>query len=357
MSAYSAVNAGHGHPNILKAFEEQAKKLVITSRGFHTDKLGAFLKKACDVSGFDMALPMNTGAEAVETAIKAARRWGHFEKGVADGEQEIIVCTGNFHGRTSTIISFSSSENSKRGFGPLATGFKAVPFGDADALEKAITPQTVAFLVEPMQGEAGIILPPQGYLNKVREITRRHNVLLIVDEIQTGMGRTGKNFAYMHELSTKNRPDGMCLGKAIGGGMMPVSLFVSTKELMDVFDVGSHGSTWGGNPLACAVGMAAIDAMLQENHAKNSAKLGAYMREKIESLHSPHIEEIRGSGLWLGVQMKNIDAHEVCVKLLDKGILAKETQETTIRFAPPLVITKEQIDEGVAAFAEVLNTF
>lgn len=355
MSAYSAVSFGHTNERLLEVFKKQAETLTIVSRAFHIDNLGPFLEKACNLSGFDMALPMNTGAEGVETAIKAARRWGHLVKGVPDGEQEIIVCDGNFHGRTTTIISFSPSENSRRGFGPLPAGFKTIPFGDAKALEEAITDKTVAFLTEPMQGEGGIIIPEHGWLKKVREITKKNNVLLLVDEVQTGMGRTGKNFAFQHELGELNMPDGMVLGKAIGGGFYPVSMFLSSKEVMDVFDNGSHGSTWGGNALASAIGLESLNMLEEENFAEKSHDLGLYMKNEIIAMNNGHIKEVRGSGLWIGVDM-NIDAHEVCERLLDKGVLAKETAKGTIRFAPPLIITKDQIDEGLKAFKEVIES-
>jgi len=356
MSAYSAVNAGHAHPELLAVMQEQASQLTIVSRAFHTDKLLPFLEKLCNVTGFNKALPMNTGAEAVETAIKAARRWGYGVKGIATDKAEIIVSEGNFHGRTTTIVGFSSDEGSRKGFGPATPGFKAIPFGDIDALEAAITENTCAFMTEPMQGEGGIIIPPKGWMQKARALCTKHNVLFILDEVQTGMGRTGRNFAFQHELDAAHMPDGLILGKALGGGLFPVSAFVANDTVMDVFDVGSHGSTWGGNPLASAIGLKALDLLEEEKLAEKSAQFGQYLMDQIKAFDMPCIREVRGSGLWLGIDLdpQLVDAHDVCLRLMDKGVLAKETHETVIRFAPPLVITQQEIDVVIQAFKEVL---
>jgi len=353
MSAYSAVSHGHGHPRLLKALERQAKALCIVSRAFHSDKLAPFLEKLCTISKMDMALPMNTGAEAVETAIKAARLWGYNVKGIAKNRAKIIVAKGNFHGRTTTIVSFSSDKEYKEGFGPLTPGFVTVPFGDEKALEEAITPDVCAFLVEPMQGEGGIIIPPDGWLKKVQKICKKNNVLLILDEIQTGLGRTGKVFAYQHEI---DKPDGLILGKALGGGIMPVSMFLGKKEVMEQFQPGSHGSTFGGNPLAAAIGMEALNVLMEENLTENSQVLGDYMKKKIMKIDSKLIKEVRGSGLWIGVEInkKHASARDVCERMLQKGVLTKETHETVVRFAPPLVITKGVIDEVIGILDETL---
>ncbi|MFT7432418.1 MAG: ornithine--oxo-acid transaminase [Alphaproteobacteria bacterium] len=353
MSAYSAVSMGHSNKRLLNVMMKQASTLTIVSRAFHTDTLAPFLQKLCEVTGMDMALPMNTGAEAVETAIKAARRWGYNVKGIADNQAEIIVSKGNFHGRTTTIVGFSSDEGSYKGFGPFSGGFKAVTFADLTALESAITPNTCAFITEPMQGEAGIIIPPQGWMKKAQEICKKHNILFILDEVQTGMGRTGKNFAFQHEI---DRPDGLILGKALGGGLFPVSAFVAKKEVMDVFDYGSHGSTWGGNPVASAIGLEALNILEEDQLAKRSAELGAYLKDEFKKLNSPFIKEVRGSGLWVAVEVHGdkASARDICLRLMEKGVLSKETHETTIRFAPPLVITKEQLDFALDKFKEVL---
>ncbi|MBA44522.1 MAG: ornithine--oxo-acid transaminase [Magnetococcales bacterium] len=355
MSAYSAVSHGHSHPRLLKAFTEQASKLAICSRAFHTNTLGKFLDKICDLSGLDMALPMNTGAEAVETAIKAARRWGYQVKGIAENQAEIITAEQNFHGRTTTIISFATDEGTKKDFGPFTPGFKTVPFGDAKALEAAITPNTCAFLVEPMQGEAGIIVPPAGWLKEVAAICKKNNVLLILDEIQAGLGRTGKMFAFEHEGV---KPDGLILGKALGGGMMPVSCFVAKKEVMELFQPGSHGSTFGGNPLAAAVGYEALVTLEDEKLVERSAELGAYLKEQLEAMDSPIVKEVRGRGIWIGFEIDGsyISGHDLCKKLMARGILAKETHDTTVRLAPPLMISKEEIDWALGELRDVLST-
>jgi ornithine--oxo-acid transaminase len=354
MSAYSAVSHGHGHPRLLAALTRQANDLCITSRAFHTDKLAPFLEKLCKISGMDMALPMNTGAEAVETAIKAARLWGYKVKGIAKNKAKIIVAKQNFHGRTTSIVSFSSEQAYKEGFGPYTPGFITIPFGDTKALEEAITPEVCAFLVEPMQGEGGIIIPPKGWLEKVQKICKKKNVLLILDEIQTGLGRTGKMFAFQHEI---DRPDGLILGKALGGGIMPVSMFLAKREVMELFTPGSHGSTFGGNPLASAIGLEALNVLVEEKLVKNSEKLGAYMLKKIKVLKHKGVRDIRGSGLWIGVDIdpKFARAREVCERMMKKGVLTKETHETVIRFAPPLVITADVIDEVVGVLDAALS--
>lgn len=353
MSAYSAVSHGHCHPKLVAALTEQAKKLAVTSRAFYTETLGAFLQRACELTGYDKALPMNSGAEAVETAIKAVRKWAYTHKGTPEGEAEIIVCEGNFHGRTTTIVGFSSEYRYRDGFGPFTPGFRIIPYNDVEALEDAITEKTAAFLVEPIQGEAGIHLPAPGYLRKCGEICQRKNVLLICDEIQTGLGRTGKLLACHHD---EIQPDGIVLGKALGGGLLPVSLFLTRNDIMDVFKPGDHGSTFGGNQLAAAVGLAALDVLYQENFIENSATLGRYFIEKLQTLKFDFIKEIRGKGLFIGIEIADpkITARQLCLKLLDNGLLSKETHETVIRLAPPLIITKDQIDE---AFGVIEKTF
>jgi ornithine--oxo-acid transaminase len=354
MSAYSAVSHGHGHPRLLAALMRQANDLCIVSRAFHTDKLAPFLEKLCTISGMDMALPMNTGAEAVETAIKAARLWGYKVKGIPKNKAKIIVAKQNFHGRTTTIISFSSENDYKEGFGPYTPGFVNIPFGDVAALEAAITPDTCAFLVEPIQGEGGIIIPPKGWLAKVQKICKKNNVLLILDEIQTGLGRTGKMFAFQHEI---DKPDGLMLGKALGGGIMPVSMFLAKREVMELFQPGSHGSTFGGNPLASAIGMEAINVLMEENLVENSESLGAYMLERIKAIDTKGIRAIRGKGLWIGVDIdpKFARAREVCERMMKKGVLTKETHETVVRFAPPLIVTSDIIDDVINCLDETLT--
>ena len=353
MSAYSAVSHGHAHPRLVKALTEQAGKLAICSRAFHSDKLGTFLKRACELTGMDMALPMNTGAEAVETALKAARKWAYKVKGVPADKAEIIVCSGNFHGRTIAIVAMSSEAQYKDGFGPFPGGMKLIPYGDADALARAIGPNTAAFLVEPIQGEAGIVVPPAGYLAKCAELCRQHNVLFIADEIQTGLGRTGRLLACEHEGV---EPDGLILGKALGGGLLPVSMFLAKREVMTVFTPGDHGSTFGGNPLAAAVGLTALDILVDERLAERSAELGAYLLEKLKGLKSPLIKSLRGKGLFIGIEIdpKLARAREVCERLMAEGILSKETHETVVRLAPPLVITREQVDWAVERIGHVL---
>lgn len=352
MSAYSAVSHGHCHPKLVHALTEQAKTLAIVSRAFYTDKLGAFLEKACELTGLDRALPMNTGAEAVETALKAARKWAYTVKKVPQDKAEIITCNNNFHGRTIAIVGMSTEPQYRSGFGPFPAGFKQIPFGDANALEQAITPNTAAFLVEPIQGEGGIIVPPAGYLKKCAEICRKHNVLLICDEIQTGLGRTGRFLASDYD---EVKPDCLVLGKALGGGLMPVSLFLCRKEVMDVFTPGDHGSTFGGNPIAAAVGLTALNVLLEENLITHAKELGEYLMAQLRALKSPLIKDVRGKGLLIGVEIiPEYSARELCLKLLNFGILSKETHGTVIRLAPPLVITKAQVDQVVSAISEVL---
>ncbi len=346
MSAYSAVSHGHCHPVLVDALTQQARQLCITSRAFHTDKLAPFLEYACELMGQDKALPMNTGAEAVETAIKTVRKWGYMVKGIPDNQAEIIVCEGNFHGRTTTIISFSTEEQYRNGFGPLTPGFKVVPYGDAEALENAISSRTAAFLVEPVQGESGIRVPPVGYLKKCAEICAANNVLFISDEVQTGLGRTGKMLACQHE---DIKPDGVILGKALGGGLLPVSLFLAKAEVMDVFAPGDHGSTFGGNPLAATVGLAALRTLINEDMVANSAKLGSYFLKELSAINSPLIREVRGKGLFIGVEIdtRQASAREVCLQLVADGLLTKDTHGTVIRLCPPLIITRQQIDNAL----------
>jgi ornithine--oxo-acid transaminase len=339
LASYSAVNQGHCHPKILKAMIEQARRVTLTSRAFRNDQLPLFYQELHDLTGFEMALPMNSGAEAVETAVKAARKWGYKLKGIPDGNAEIIVCANNFHGRTVTIVSFSTDEQYRDGFGPFTPGFKVIPFGDANALREAITPNTCAFLVEPIQGEAGIVFPPTGFLKEAAAICRENRVLLIADEIQSGLGRTGKLFAYMHEGIT---PDVVIVGKALSGGFYPVSAVLASEEVLGVFHPGDHGSTFGGNPLACAIARSALRVLVAENLIERSAELGDYFLTKLKTLKSPHIREVRGKGLWIGIEL-DVPARPYCEALKELGILCKETHEHVIRIAPPLVITREDI--------------
>ena len=354
LSAYSALNQGHCHPKIYQAMVEQGKRVTLTSRAFRNDQLGAFYKMLSDISGLPRVLPMNSGAEAVETAIKAVRKWAYKIKGVPQDQAEVIFCENNFHGRTITIISASTEAQYKDGFGPLTPGFKIIPFGDTKALEEAITPNTAAFIVEPIQGEGGIIVPPEGYLKEAEQICRRHNVLLICDEIQTGLGRTGKMFAFEYEGV---KPDGLTVGKALSGGFYPISAFLATEELMSVFNPGDHGSTFGGNPLAAAIGQAALQVLIDEKLPQKAAEMGEYFLEKLKSIKSPYVKEVRGKGLLIGVELKPEagGARRFCEALKEEGLLAKETHETIIRFAPPLIITKEDIDWAVERIAKVLS--
>jgi ornithine--oxo-acid transaminase len=354
MSAYSAVSHGHSHPELLKVLHEQSSRLALTSRAFYTDTLGSFLETITSLSNFDMALPMNSGAEAVETAIKAARRWGYRSKNIKSGKAEIIVADGNFHGRTTTIISFSSSLNSKEDFGPLTPGFISVEFGSAKAIGEMINENTAAVLIEPIQGEGGIIVPPENYLPEVRELCTKNNVLMILDEVQSGLGRTGKMFAFEH---SNIQPDGLILGKALGGGFMPVSCFLSSSEVMQWLTPGSHGSTFGGNPLAAAIGKRALELLEEENLIENSRVLGEYFKNALIEMKSEIILDVRGKGLWIGVEIDSnyISGKELSNLLLKKGILSKETHETVIRFAPPLVITKNEIDWAINIIKETLK--
>jgi ornithine--oxo-acid transaminase len=356
MSAYSAVSFGHGHPRLLAALTEQAARLAVTSRAFHTDRLGLFLKSIVETIGLPdhKVLPMNTGAEAVETAIKAARKWGHKVKGIAAGAAEIIACTGNFAGRTTTIVSFSTEEQYRDGFGPFTPGFRHVPFGDAAALEAAITPNTAAFIVEPVQGEAGIIVPPQGYLAQCAEICKRHNVLLICDEVQTGLGRTGRVMAFQHEGIV---PDGVTLGKALGGGLLPVSAFVGRADVMAVFNPGDHGSTFGGNPLACAVGKAALEVLIDERLAERAEALGRELLGTLKSWTSPLIKDVRGLGLLVGMEVDPayVTAREVCERLARNGVLSKDTHHTVVRIAPPLTMTSAELQDALTRVKAVVD--
>jgi len=340
LAAYSALNQGHCHPRILQALVEQASKLTLTSRAFRNDQLPLLYKELHELTGFDMALPMNTGAEAVETAIKTARKWGYKVKGIPEGQAEIIVCANNFHGRTVTIVGFSTEAQYREGFGPFTPGFKVVPFGDAEALRDAITPNTCAFLVEPIQGEAGILIPPAGYLKEASEICRRNHVLLMTDEIQSGLGRTGKLFAYMHEGI---RPDVLIVGKALGGGFYPVSAVLASREILAVYRPGDHGSTFGGNPLACAVARAALRVVVEEKLTERSAELGAYFLGLLRTLRGSNLKEVRGKGLWIGIEL-HTPARPYCEALKEEGLLCKETHERVIRIAPPLIIRREEID-------------
>jgi len=354
LSAYSALNQGHRHPRIMAALAEQAGRITLTSRAFHNDQMGPFLRELCELAGYEKALPMNTGAEAVETAVKAVRKWGYEKKGVAAGQAEIIVCSGNFHGRTTTVISFSSEEAYKAGFGPFTPGFRMIPFGDAAALEAAINENTVAFLVEPIQGEAGVVVPPEGFLRRAAELCRRNNVLLVADEVQTGLGRCGRLFASDWE---DVRPDVVVIGKALGGGVYPVSAVLADAEVMDVFTPGTHGSTFGGNPLAAAVARAALSVIVEEKLPDRAAELGEWFMGELRAIGSPHVQEVRGKGLLVGVVIRSESgpARPFCEALMREGILAKETHEQVVRFAPPLVITREELEGVLPAIARVLR--
>jgi ornithine--oxo-acid transaminase len=349
LSSYSALNQGHRHPRIIKALKAQADRLTLTSRAFHNDQFGPFCQLLCEITKKDKVLLMNTGAEAVETAIKAARKWGYLKKKVKANSAEIIVCENNFHGRTTTIISFSTEEQYRFGFGPYTPGFKIIPYDDLVSLEKAINENTVGFLVEPIQGEGGVIVPQEGYLKKAREICKKNNVLFILDEIQTGLGRTGKLFAYQYEDA---EPDILILGKALGGGVYPVSAICANDDIMEVFTPGDHGSTFGGNPLACAVGQEALKVIIEENLAENAFLMGEYFLKRLREIKSPVIKEVRGKGLLIGVELKE-KARPYCEKLMAKGILAKDTRENVIRFAPPLIIKKEELDWALEKIKEV----
>lgn len=357
MSAYSAVSHGHCHPRLVAVLCEQAAKLNVVSRAFHSDRLAAFLARACELTGLPRALPMNTGAEAVETALKAARKWAYTVKGVPADAAEIITCTGNFHGRTIAIVAMSSDAQYRAGFGPFPPGFRLVDYGDLASLEAAITPNTAALLIEPIQGEGGIVIPPAGYLAAAAELCRRHNVLFIADEIQTGLGRTGALLACDHE---NVKPDGLILGKALGGGLLPVSMFLAREDLMGVFHPGDHGSTFGGNPLAAAVGLEALNVMVDEQLAERSAEQGAWLLDQVRRIDSPLIREVRGRGLFIGVEIdpERATARQVVEALLARGVLSKETHETVVRLAPPLTIGREELVWALsqlrAALADVL---
>jgi ornithine--oxo-acid transaminase len=354
LSAYSAVNQGHRHPRIVKALVEQAGRVTLTSRAFRNDQFGPFAQELCELTGYEMMLPMNSGAEAVETAVKAARKWGYTVKGVPDGQAEIIVCADNFHGRTLTVISFSTEPQYRAGFGPFTPGFGVIPYGDADALEKAITPNTVAFMVEPIQGESGVHIPPPGFLQRAREICDKNRVLLIADEIQSGLGRAGKLFACEWE---NVRPDVAIIGKALSGGLYPVSAVLASREVLGVFKPGDHGSTFGGNPLACAVAREALRVIVDEKLCERSAELGEYFKGRLQRIESPHVQEVRGRGLFIGVELKPEagGARRFCEALRDRGLLCKETHQHVIRFAPPLVVTKEELDWALEQVEAVLS--
>jgi ornithine--oxo-acid transaminase len=351
LAAYSAVNQGHCHPRILQALIEQAHKVTLTSRAFRNDQLPLLCQDLHRMTGFDMVLPMNSGAEAVETALKAARKWGYKVKGIPDGKAEIVVCANNFHGRTVSIVSFSSDEQYRDGFGPFTPGFKTIPYGDAQALREAVTPNTCAFLVEPIQGEAGIIIPPAGYLKEAAAICRDNRVLLMCDEIQSGLGRTGELFAYMHEGI---KPDVLIVGKALSGGFYPISVVLASREVLGVFHPGDHGSTFGGNPLACAIARAALRVLIEEDLVRRSSELGNYFLERLQTIHSVDIKEIRGKGLWIGIELYSL-ARPYCEALKDEGLLCKETHDHVIRIAPPLTITSNQIDWAFERIAKVME--
>jgi ornithine--oxo-acid transaminase len=351
LAAYSAVNQGHCHPRILQTLIEQAHKVTLTSRAFRNDQLPLLYEELHELTGFDMALPMNSGAEAVETAVKAARKWGYNVKGIPDGKAEIIVCANNFHGRTVTIISFSSDPQYRDGFGPFTPGFKTIPYGDAGALRNAISPNTCAFLVEPIQGEAGIIIPPEGFLKEAAAICREHRVLLICDEIQSGLGRTGKLFAYMHE---DVKPDLVIIGKALSGGFYPISAVLASKEVLGLFRPGDHGSTFGGNPLACAVARTALRVLVEEKLVERSAELGAYFLDRLRTLRSWDLKEIRGRGLWIGIELLSA-ARPYCEALKEQGILCKETHDKVLRIAPPLTVSREELDWAFERIRKVIE--
>ncbi len=354
LAAYSAVNQGHCHPEIVNAAIGQARQITLTSRAFRNDQLGLFYRDFCELSGFERFLPMNTGAEAVETALKTARKWAYKVKGVPEGKAEILAFANNFHGRTITIVSFSTEELYKDGFGPFTPGFKVLPYGDAEAVAQAMNPNVAAVLVEPIQGEAGIVVPPEGYLKRLREITQENNCLLMMDEIQSGLGRTGKLFAYEHEGI---RPDVVIVGKALSGGFYPVSGILADEAVMGVFQPGEHGSTYGGNPMAAAVGRAALRVLVEEKMVENSAELGPYFIDKLRQIPSKHVKEVRGKGLWIGIELHREagGARRFCEALQHEGLLCKETHDHVIRIAPPLVIKKEEIDWAVERLAKVLT--
>ncbi|TDL88567.1 ornithine--oxo-acid transaminase [Vibrio vulnificus] len=351
LSAYSAVNQGHRHPKIIDELKKQADRVTLTSRAFHSDKLGPWYEMVSRITQKDMALPMNTGAEAVETAIKAVRRWGYDVKGIAENQAEIIACIGNFHGRTMAAVSLSSDDEYRRGFGPMLPGIKLIPYGDLDALKEAITPQTAGFLIEPIQGEAGIIIPPQGFLKEAFDLCKENNVLFVSDEIQSGLGRSGKMFASDWDGVV---PDMYILGKALGGGVFPISCVAANREILGVFNPGSHGSTFGGNPLACAVSIASLEVLEEEKLAERSLELGQYFMDSLKEIKNPMIKDIRGRGLFIGVELTEA-ARPYCEQLKEEKLLCKETHDTVIRFAPPLVITKEDLDWAIERIKKVLS--
>ncbi|GGK02077.1 ornithine aminotransferase [Lentibacillus kapialis] len=351
LSSYSALNQGHRHPKVMEALRKQSEKVTLTSRAFHNDQLGSFYEKVSKLTGKDMVLPMNSGAEAVETAIKAARRWGYDEKEIAENQAEIIACEDNFHGRTMAAVSLSSDPDNKRGYGPMLPGLKVIPYGDIEALKEAITPNTAAFLFEPIQGEAGINIPPEGFLKEAYDVCQENNVLYMADEIQAGLGRSGKMFACDWEDVT---PDVYILGKALGGGVMPVSCVAANEDVLGVFNPGSHGSTFGGNPLASAVAIAAIDVIEDEQLADRSLNLGNYFQKQLNEIDNPTIKEVRGKGLFVGVELHE-PARFYCEQLKEKGLLCKETHENVIRFAPPLIISHEDLDWAIEKIKEVLS--
>jgi ornithine--oxo-acid transaminase len=351
LAAYSAVNQGHCHPKILKVMTDQARKVTLTSRAFRNDQLPLLYRDLNKLSGMDMALPMNSGAEAVETAVKAARKWGYNVKGIPSDHAEIIVCANNFHGRTTTIVSFSTDEQYRDGFGPLTPGFRIIPYGDVEALRRAISPNTCAFLVEPIQGEAGIIVPPAGFLKQTYDACRSNNVLFIVDEIQSGLGRAGRLFAYQYE---DVKPDAVIVGKALSGGFYPISAVLARKEVLGVFNPGDHGSTFGGNPLACAIARESLKVLQSEKLVQKSAKMGEYFMKKLHTMKSPHVRDIRGKGLWIGIELKSL-ARPFCERLKDEGVLCKETHDLTLRIAPPLCITRKEIDWAFERIKRVLE--
>ncbi|MDH4211588.1 MAG: ornithine--oxo-acid transaminase [candidate division WOR-3 bacterium] len=351
LSGYSALNQGHCHPRIVNALKKQAEKLTLTSRAFHNDRMGEFLKKICDLTGYEKALPMNSGAEAVETAIKVARKWGYSKKKVAEDKAEIVVCENNFHGRTTTIVGFSSEAQYRAGFGPFAPGFRIIPYNDTKSLQRNINQNTIGFMVEPIQGEGGVIVPSEGYLRRCREICSQHNVLLILDEIQTGLGRTGKLFAYEYE---QIRPDILIMGKALSGGFYPISAIACDDSIMEVIKPGDHGSTFGGNPLASAIGLAALEIIIEEDLAQHAYDLGNWFMDELRKIKNPLIREVRGRGLLVGVELSE-KARPYCERLMELGILAKETHEKVVRFAPPLVITKKDLQWALEHISNVLS--
>ncbi len=354
MSAYSAVSHGHANARLVKLAQQQVARLNIVSRAFHTDRLGPFLKRACELTRMDMALPMNTGAEAVETAIKAARKWAYTVKGVGDDKAEIIACNGNFHGRTMAAVAMSDEPQYRAGFGPFPPGFRNIPYGDIAALAAAITDNTAALIIEPIQGEGGIIIPPAGFLRQAADLCRSENVLFIADEIQTGLARTGKFLACEHE---DVQPDGLILGKALGGGIFPVSMFLARRDVMNVFTPGDHGSTFGGNPLGAAIGLEALNILVEEKLAENSAAMGRHLMEQLRQIRSPLIRDIRGRGLFVGLEIDpaRASARSICEALMERGLLSKETHETVVRLAPPLVIGRAEIDWAVQQIRDVLE--